>query len=88
MRSNDYTIHLFLNMYDGGFVAHNILRTASQHMGLKLKLKIPYLNFASKYSVYKPMSKELAFLLLLIRVPTGFLYFLWTYGFASAAVEA
>jgi hypothetical protein len=38
-------------MYNGGFVAHNILCTASQDKGLKLKYKGLYVNAASKYSV-------------------------------------
>jgi hypothetical protein len=48
-------------MYNGGFVAHNVLHTASQDIGLKL-CNVKFLSF-------------------------GFLYFLWTYGFANAAVD-
>ncbi len=43
-------------MYNEGFIVHNILSTASQDIGLSVKFKIPYVNRASKYSVYKMMS--------------------------------
>jgi hypothetical protein len=43
-------------MYNGGFIAHNKLSTASQDIGLSVKCKIPYVNRALKYSVYKLMS--------------------------------
>jgi hypothetical protein len=39
-------------MYNTAFIAHNILCTASQDMDLSLRYKIPYVNCASKYSVY------------------------------------
>jgi hypothetical protein len=56
---------------------------------LLVKCKIPYVNCASRYSIYKLMSYELASLIKLpTGVPVGFLYFLWTFGFPSAAVEA
>ncbi len=68
-----------------GFIAHNILSTASQDICPSVKCKIPYVNRASKYSVYKVMSLEPA---KRSGVPPGFLYFLWIYGFVHAAVEA
>ena len=41
------TRNLIKNMYNGGFIAHNILCTASQDIGLSVKCKIPYVNCAS-----------------------------------------
>jgi hypothetical protein len=38
-------------MYDAGFIAHNILCTASQDKVLLVKCKIPYVNCASRYSI-------------------------------------
>jgi hypothetical protein len=75
-------------MYNGGFIAQNILCTASQDIGLFVKCKISYVNCASMYSIYKLMSEELASLKLPTGVPAGSLYFLWTHGFPSTAVEA
>jgi hypothetical protein len=40
-------------MHNVGFVAHNILRTASEDMGLKLQCQSLDVNAASKSSVYK-----------------------------------
>jgi hypothetical protein len=51
---------------------YNVLRTASQAIGIKLYYKSIYVN---------------ASLLLRIRVPAGFLNLFWTYGFDSTAVE-
>ncbi len=46
-------------MYNRGFIAHKLLCTASQDIGLLVKCKIPYLNCASRYSICKLMSLEL-----------------------------
>jgi hypothetical protein len=72
-------------MYNGGFIAHNILSTASEDIGLSVKCKIPCENRASKCSVYEVMSYEPA---KRSGFPTGLLYFLWIYNFILAAVEA
>ncbi len=42
-----YAINLILNMCNTPFIAHNILYTASQDIGLSAKCKIPYVNCAS-----------------------------------------
>jgi hypothetical protein len=44
---NDFkilTINLILNMYNTAFIAHNILRTASQEMGLHRCIEMSYLT--------------------------------------------
>jgi hypothetical protein len=56
IRSTDFisnTRSLILSLYNGGFVAHNILRTGSQDMDLKVQCKSLYVNAASKSYVYR-----------------------------------
>ncbi len=75
----------YVNMYNEGFIFHNILSTAPQDICLSVKCKIPFVNCASKYSVYKVMSEEPV---TRFGVPAGFIYFLWTLVFQKRAVEA
>jgi hypothetical protein len=81
------------NLYNGGFIAHNILITASQDMDTHRCIEISYITDCEAvwhlfYIETNVGIEQLASLALPICVPAGFLYFLWTYGFASAAVEA
>jgi hypothetical protein len=81
-------------MYNTAFIAHNILRIASQDTGLHCFMKISYLtdceavwNLFYIQANFKS-SSLLASHALPICVPAGFLYLLWTYSFPSDAVEA
>jgi hypothetical protein len=64
---NDFRILEILSMYNGGFIAHNILRIASQNMGLHRSKEISYLTdceIVKRFQIYliqKLMSRAARF---------------------------
>jgi hypothetical protein len=64
-------------MYNGGFIAHNILRIASQNMGLHGCIDISYLtDCEAVWYFFYIETNVYASLALPVCVPAGFLYFL------------